>query len=295
MAQLISVFLITLGAMTVIMLLFGIVRELLQKGLEFSQITLLLPYILPDALRYAIPATSLFAACLVFGRMSSSNEIIAIKALGISPWRILWPSFATIILLSFAAVWLNDLAVSWGRRGVQRIAMQSIEKVAYSRLRNHGFYSTNHFSINVKSVKEKRLIQPTVTFKSHDKSPTIVVRAEWAELHAKLEEDSLTILMHNGSATGGGLEIVFLDTIERVVSLSGSSRKSQSSDRPSQMALSQIPAAVVTQKKKIESLEQRIAANAAFKMATGNFEELLGKPMRGQKSLLRRESENLFR
>ena len=28
--------------------------------------------------------------------------------------------FAAVVLLSFTTVWLNDLAVSWGRRGVQK-------------------------------------------------------------------------------------------------------------------------------------------------------------------------------
>ena len=139
LSQLLAVFLIAISAITTVMLLFVIIRELHLQGLQFSQITELLPYILPDALRFAIPATSLFAACLVFGRLASSNEIIAIKALGISPWRILWPSLAAFVLLSFTTVWLNDLAVSWGRRGVQRIVLESIEEVAYSRLKKSRF------------------------------------------------------------------------------------------------------------------------------------------------------------
>ena len=209
LSQLLAVFLIAISAITTVMLLFVIIRELHLQGLQFSQIAELLPYILPDALRFAIPATSLFAACLVFGRLASSNEIIAIKALGISPWRILWPSLAAFVLLSFTTVWLNDLAVSWGRRGVQRIVLESIEEVAYSRLKNHGSHYTNQFSINVKSVEGKRLIHPTLTFKPSGQSPTIVIRAEWAELHSDVENDSLTILMHNGSAVGGDVEGVF--------------------------------------------------------------------------------------
>ena len=82
--QLISVFLIAISAITIVMLLFVIIRELHLQGLQFSQIYELVPYILPDALRFAIPATSLFAACLIFGRLSSANEIIALKSLRIA-------------------------------------------------------------------------------------------------------------------------------------------------------------------------------------------------------------------
>ncbi len=274
LSQLLAVFLISISAITTVMLLFVIIRELHQQGLQFSQITDLLPYILPDALRFAIPATSLFAACLVFGRLASSNEIVATKALGISPWRILWPSFAAFVLLSFAAVWLNDLAVSWGRRGVQRIVLESIEEVAYSRLRNHGSHYTDQFSINVKSVRGKRLLRPTLTFKASGPSPRIVIRAEWAELHSDVENGSLTILMHNGSAVGGGVEGIFPDTIKRVIPLNRAARKSQSRGSPSQMALSEIPKEVSNQNQRVEVSEQRLAAIATFKMASGNFKEL---------------------
>ena len=272
--QLISIFLIAISAITIVMLLFVIIRELHLQGLQFSQIYELVPYILPDALRFAIPATSLFAACLIFGRLSAGNEIIALKSLGISPWRILWPSFAAVVLLSFTTVWLNDLAVSWGRRGVQRIVLESIEEVAYSRLRNHGSHTTNQFSINVKSVEGKRLIEPTLTFKSSGKSPTVVIRAAWAELQSDVENDSLTILMNNGSAVGGGIEGAFPDTIKRVIPLNRAARKSQSSSSPSQMALHEIPAQITKQETRIEAFEQELAATSAFQMALGNFQEV---------------------
>ena len=272
--QLISIFLISISAITIVMLLFVIIRELHLQGLQFSQIYELVPYILPDALRFAIPATSLFATCLVFGRLSSCNEIIALKSLGISPWRILWPSFAAVVLLSFTTVWLNDLAVSWGRRGVQKIVLESIEEVAYSRLKNHGSHTTNQFTINVKSVDGKRLVEPTLTFKSSGNSPTVVIRAAWAELHSDVKNGSLTILMNNGSAVGGGVEGVFPDTIKRVIPLNRAARRSQDSGSPSQMALSEIPAEITKQKTRIDAFEQRLAATSAFQLALGNFHEL---------------------
>jgi len=295
LGQLLAVFALALGAITLIMLMFVIVRELNSQGLEFSQIAKLLPYILPDALRFAIPATSLFAVCLVFGRLSSANEVVALKALGISPWRILWPCFTAFTLLSFTAVWLNDLAVSWGRQGVQRIVLESIEEVAYSKLKNHGAHSTTQFSINVKGVKDRRLIGPTVTFKPSGDAPTVVIRAEWAELHSNLEDDTLTILMHNGSAVGGGFEGAFPGTITRVLPLSRASRKSQSRSRPSQLPLREIPSAVVNQKQRIESFEQELAATAAFQMVTGDFERLVGSSAARQDQVLASEHIQLHR
>ena len=138
--QLIGVFLLSLGGITFFMLTVGIAREAITQGVGLMQIVRMMPYILPDALRFAVPATILFASCNVFGRLSSANEIVAMKSLGISPWRILWPCFAVVVLLSFAAVWLNDLAVSWGREGVRRVVLESLEDIAYRMLETQHSY-----------------------------------------------------------------------------------------------------------------------------------------------------------
>ena len=68
--------------------------------------------------------------------MSSYNEIVAIKSLGISPMTVIWPTLVLATFVSFAGVWLNDLAVSWGTLGVERVLLESLEDVVYSQLRD---------------------------------------------------------------------------------------------------------------------------------------------------------------
>ena len=75
-----QVFLVALTALTLFMLVIGLTKEAQQQGLGLLQILSLIPYVLPDAMRFAVPGTILFAVASVFGRFSSSNEIIALKA-----------------------------------------------------------------------------------------------------------------------------------------------------------------------------------------------------------------------
>jgi lipopolysaccharide export system permease protein len=119
LTELILFFLAALIAFTGTMILVGVVREASKQGLPPAAILRLIPYILPEALRVAIPVTLLLAATSVYSRMAGFNEIVAIKALGISPMTILWPVLVLAIVVSFVAVWLNDVAISWGRRGAQ--------------------------------------------------------------------------------------------------------------------------------------------------------------------------------
>lgn len=93
--ELLKVFLVSLAALTLFMVVIGLVKEAQQQGLGAMQIAALLPYVLPEAMRFAVPGTMLFAVCSVFGRLASSNEITALKAAGISPLVVFWP--ATIL------------------------------------------------------------------------------------------------------------------------------------------------------------------------------------------------------
>ena len=61
------------------------------------------------AMYICIPAATLFASVTVFGRLSRENELTAIKAMGISPMAIIWPTLFLSVLLSIATLWLNDL------------------------------------------------------------------------------------------------------------------------------------------------------------------------------------------
>src|SRR5437763_6240403 len=82
--ELVKVFLLCLIAITGILLMAGIVAEASQQGLNPAQIVAIIPLLIPSALPYTIPATTLFATCVVYGRLSADNEILAIKSSGVN-------------------------------------------------------------------------------------------------------------------------------------------------------------------------------------------------------------------
>ena len=101
-----------------------------------------MPYLLPTALLFGVPAALLFAVTTAFGRMSAGGEIIALKALGIRPGVVLMPIGVLAVLLSLVTFWLNDIAFSWGEIGTQQVVVDAFEEIAYSMLRKqHSFRS----------------------------------------------------------------------------------------------------------------------------------------------------------
>ena len=275
LAEFFKMFLITLTALTVLMMLVGVVGEAMKQGLGLGPIVRLMPYILPHALHLTIPGTTLFAVCSVYGRLAAENELVALKSAGISPWVVLRPLLVAISVISVVTVGLNDVAASWGRRGVQRVVIESVEDIAYGMLATQKSYITGRFSISVKSVEDRTLILPMVKFKASGNQPSITIMAKEARLHANLDENVLKLVFRDGTIDiDGDVTIRFPGVEEYEVPLSDASRREDRSNHPTGLPQWEIPAARTRQARKIADMQQELAAKAAYQMMTGEVQSL---------------------
>jgi lipopolysaccharide export system permease protein len=293
--DLLKVFLVVLAALTLFMLIVGLVREAQMQGLGLVQILMLVPYVVPEAMRFAVPGTMLFAAASVFGRMSAANEITALKAAGISPLTVIWPAVGLAMAVSFFSVWLNDVAVSWGREGVRRVVVESVEQIIYGRLRQQRSYSTPQLSINVKAVDGRRLIRPTLSFTSGaEKTPATVSAAE-AELCANAAAGTLTVTFRNGTLHMGDMKASFPDEIVREVPIDAVSRKGTTTTSPSDLAMAEFAAARAESAARIDQLDQLAAGRRALALLTGRLEATGPAAVRGEHDYMEWEQNRLTR
>src|SRR5207248_5437964 len=109
--ELVKVFVLCLIAITGILLMAGIVAEASQQGLNPAQILAIIPLLIPSTLPYTIPATTLFATCVVYGRLSADNEVLAIRASGINLTKIVGPAVLIGLLTSAATMGLYYRAI----------------------------------------------------------------------------------------------------------------------------------------------------------------------------------------
>ena len=295
LSELLQVFLVALTALTLFMLVIGLVKEAQQQGLGFLQIAALVPYVLPEAMRFAVPGTMLFAVASVFGRMSASNEITALKAAGITPMATIWPAMALAVVVSFVSVWLNDVAVSWGRDGVRRVIVGSVEEIIYGRLRQQRSYSTPQVSINVKGVDGKKLIRPTLSFQPGGSAAPVTVSAAEAQLRADAAAGTLVITFRDGTLHVGDFKAVFPDTIERVVPLNTVSQKNIVSTSPSEIAMADFTKARTEQIARISQLEQESAAKTAMAILSGRMEQSAPGAVEFERQAVKQEQSRLKR
>jgi lipopolysaccharide export system permease protein len=273
LAEFLKVFLVSLIGLTAVLMLAVVGQEMMRQGLSLVNVLRLIPFALPTALVFAIPGTTLFAVCFVYGRMAANNEVMAVKSMGVSPMVILWPIFILSFLFSLLVVGLNDIAVSWGREGVKRVVVESVEQIAYSMLRTRSTYTRDQFSISVTKVVGKRLIGPTITF--HEDDETVVIVAAEAVLKFNPKKNALIIILTDLEVVAGNrLRLYWPDDHVIEIDLDQVESKALGTKRPADIALRRIPFEVEDQLHKIEELRQAYAAEAAYEMLTGDFESL---------------------
>ncbi len=104
-------FAICLSVLTFVFLL-GYLPQLANKvmnqGVDMGAVSMAFLYNIPILLSYTLPVAALSTVILTFGRFSSDNEIIAIRASGISLRSLLGPLIAVGIVLSLVMLILND-------------------------------------------------------------------------------------------------------------------------------------------------------------------------------------------
>lgn len=272
--EILKVFLVSLAALTFVMVMVGVVREAVAQGLGVESIVRLIPYVLPNALVFAIPGTLLLSMTIVYGRMAAENEILTMRSMGVSPMRAIWPAFAVAFLASIATVGLYELGAVWGYNGTQRVIFEAVEEIAYGALKTRGSISTNRFSIVVKDVRDHVLINPTFIFHSVNNSPTVTLAAAEGSLHFDPVANLLTVACRNGSITSEGRESLrFEDTFVHKVSLGEFGSHEVVSNAPQHLPIHVLEGETTRQLQQIEDHTEKQAALAAASLFQAGFEQ----------------------
>src|SRR6516162_8860041 len=183
--ELVRVFALSLFGITGIMVMAGVVAEASQQGLSPAQILTVIPLLIPSSLPYTIPATTLFATCVVYGRLAHDNEILAIKAAGVNVMKAVWPAVVLGAGMSAATMGLYHRLIPYTHFLLRSQFLNEVEEYLYSLLKkDHSIKQPGlNYAIFVRSVHGKQL--EDAIFKRRDPKTheiDVVARARTAEL-----------------------------------------------------------------------------------------------------------------
>ncbi len=127
---------LVLGLVLVLGNLFKKIQPLLVE--QKAPLELVLRFVLsvlPVSLMYTVPWGFLSAVLLVFGRLSSAQEITAFRVAGISLVRLAVPVFVVGAVLSLASLWLNINVVPRSKATVAQLIYEQASRDPESLLR----------------------------------------------------------------------------------------------------------------------------------------------------------------
>jgi lipopolysaccharide export system permease protein len=219
--ELVKIFSVALVALTGLILMAGIISEAMRNGLGPMQILAAIPLMLPSMLPYTVPTTTLFATCIVYGRLSADNEILALKAAGVHILHVIWPAVLLGVLASVATMFLYLEAIPYTSFVLKCQAVDDVEELLYTMLRRDGCikHQKCNYEIHIKQIQGRKLQDFIFKRRGPDgKSFDTVARAREAELHVDVGGPHILVEMWQCQLLKGDT-VGFLDNHTWVVAV----------------------------------------------------------------------------
>jgi lipopolysaccharide export LptBFGC system permease protein LptF len=134
--NLLSVFLLASGVIAGIMSFGGLLKPLTETGLDVAQVGEMLAYAMPAMTTYSYPIAALFATTAVYGRLSSDNEVTAVRAAGISlgVFGLGFPALVLGLIVSFCSLLFLSFVVPAMTLKVEKTVVSNIGQFVVSRI-----------------------------------------------------------------------------------------------------------------------------------------------------------------
>lgn len=122
--------------------LVDLIEMMLARGVPAALVLRLLAAILPSLLEASLPMAFLLGVVTAFGRMGSDGETLALRAAGLSVWRVLPPVVAMGSIVAAIALALSMTARPWGHREIESTLFDMARTRASAALRPR-FFNTD--------------------------------------------------------------------------------------------------------------------------------------------------------
>jgi lipopolysaccharide export system permease protein len=269
--ELIRIFAFLLTALTFMLVFVGVFQKVRELGLGPDQVLLILPFLVPSLLPFIIPATFLLTVCVVYGRMAGDHEITAAKAAGINVFSLLWPAFLLGAAISVCSLLLTDQVIPWAEKKIQQQVSLFMEDIFLEKLRTyHQVTDTRQgFSIIVKGVDGKTLIEPTFDYTPRGHTP-VTVAAQEATLEFDLENRQVILHLVRGEIDAAGDRHIDFEQEDQAFPLP----YKDNGTKPRHRSIREIAGSVSELNGEIESLRRQRDVETAFSLLLGDFDRL---------------------
>lgn len=203
-----SIFLLTLAVLTFVMCVGGLLRgiDLMARGISRARILMFFLQSIPHVLSFSIPISVLVASLLLFGRLSSDSEIVAMKASGMRLGEIVAPVVVWALGLSLICLLFTCFLGPSGHFANHKI-LKKIGVNNLSELLEEGTFIRDLPGLMIYvSRKEGNTVEDVLAYKVEDGRIVRSIRAESGVIEANKKDQKLSINLRNVRIEDKGTE-----------------------------------------------------------------------------------------
>lgn len=194
---------LALGVLTFIMLLGNLVQItnlVINKGVDILSVSKLFIFMVPFLLTYTVPISSLTASLLSLGRLSSDNEIIAIRASGINIFRLILPQLTVGLILSLVLVLFNDKIIPYAHFATRKTLMEVGVKNPTAALEPGIFINSfDKYILFIYRIEDNKLYNVRI-YEPQEGKPTRTIVAKRGEFIAIPEKNMIKLKLVDGTS-----------------------------------------------------------------------------------------------
>ncbi len=173
----------------------------LDLGIGFADFVRLFSYMLPNMLLYTIPMSSMMGVIICFSRLSNDTEILALKASGISIYRLLPPVLAISAVIAIATCYISVKLMPASDLSMKQLTYQLLkEKVDKGIKENQFTEALGDLVIHVDQIDYEtgEWKDVWVSDMRGQVNPAITM-ASTGRMISDMKQMNVTIILRNGS------------------------------------------------------------------------------------------------
>lgn len=210
-------------AMFVLMLVFlwQKMESLIGKGLEMAVLLKMIAYACATLVPMALPLAILLASIMTLGNFSEKYELAAMKASGISLWRVLRPLIILSFIMAGLAFYFSNNIMPKADEELRLMIYEIKAKKPAINIKPNEFYSDiDNYVIRIDSRDSRTNMMHNILIYDHsdNNGNNNVIRAEDGSMYTTDNGNTLVFELHNGESYSEELngENYFSRTLTRI-------------------------------------------------------------------------------
>lgn len=196
-----SMFLLTIFTLTGIIVLsktLDLIELSIENKLSIVFIFKFLSYVITPILPYTIPASILIAILVTFTRLSTDNEITALKASGVSLYSILPPVVLIASIASILTLWTTITLAPASELKLSRLIYDFVKERTFAGVQEKKFYDDFQNIVLYVDEKDDSGLLKGIFIEAGKGDDELVITAKEGHLFSNEEDLSLMLRLEDG-------------------------------------------------------------------------------------------------